>query len=54
MAKNTDKGYRHGEIKKRSQVQNPISKEWIKRDRKTGQFMAGKKSKTPFKGVREE
>lgn len=46
---------RHGAVKKRSQVKNPKTGIWIKRNSKTGQFMDGKtSSKTPFKGVRKE
>lgn len=43
---------RHGAIRKRSQVKNPKTGIWTKRDSETGQFMDGKtSSKTPFKGV---
>ncbi|MBO4301836.1 hypothetical protein J5839_00595 [Methanosarcinaceae archaeon] len=59
MASNTGNGSRRGAVgseKKgnpRSQVQTP-SGTWIKRDGKTGKFMAGKKDGKPFKGVRKE
>lgn len=52
MAKN--KG-RAGEIKKRSQFLNPITRLWQKRSRKSGRIMDVKtSSKRPFKGVRKE
>lgn len=46
---------RHGAVKKRSQVKNPKTSIWTKRDSETGKFMDGKTSgKKPFKGVRKE
>jgi len=39
MAKNTGKGYREGEVRDRSQVFNPVTKRWTKRDGDTGEFM---------------
>lgn len=54
MAKNTGKGHRRGEVKDRSQVQNPKTGEWTKRDSETGRFLDGKKDDSPFKGVRKE
>lgn len=36
MAKNTGKGYRQGEVRDRSQVRNPKSQTWTKRDAGTG------------------
>lgn len=53
MAKNTGKGYRRGEVRDRSQVQNPKTGEWTKRNGDTGRFMDGKPG-VPFKGVRKE
>lgn len=47
-------GRRHGQVRGRSQVQNPVTKQWTKRDTDTGRFMDGKKDGTPFKGVRKE
>ena len=48
-------GRRHGAIKKRSQVQNPKTGIWVKRDSETGRFIDGKTSSDkPFKGVRKE
>lgn len=56
MAKNAPVGdnSRKGAVKKRSQVHNPKTDKWIKRDATTGQFMDSKKDGTPFKGVRKE
>ncbi len=56
MAKNapTGDGHRKGMIKRRSQTFNPITKKWVKRNSKTGQFMDVKQGGTPFKGVRKE
>lgn len=52
MATNTGSGYRIGAVKGRSQVKTPGG--YIKRDTKTGRFVAGKKDGSPFKGVRRE
>lgn len=46
-------GHRHGAVRDRSQVLNPTTKIWTKRD-ESGKFMDGKKDGTPFKGVRKE
>lgn len=46
---------RKGAVKDRSQVLNPKTGLWVKRDAGTGQFMDVKTSDpTPFKGVRKE
>lgn len=46
---------RHGAVKNRSQVKNPKTGLWVKRNTDNGQFMDAKtSSKTPFKGVRKE
>lgn len=46
---------RHGAVKSRSQVKNPKTGVWTKRDSETGRFMDGKtSSKSPFKGIRKE
>lgn len=45
---------RHGAVKERSQVLNPKTEIWTKRDTNTGQFMDGKADGKPFKGVRKE
>lgn len=47
-------GCRKGAIRKRSQILNPKTKIWTKRNSITGKFMAGKKNGEPFKGVRRE
>lgn len=56
MAKNKPYGdnARVGAVKSRSQIYNPKTKTWTKRDAETGKFMNGKKDGTPFKGVRKE
>jgi hypothetical protein len=54
MARNTGKSYRQGSVSKRSQVLNPSTGMWTKRDTKTGQFTAARKSGGSFKGVRKE
>ncbi|MBP3367700.1 MAG: hypothetical protein J6K96_12060 [Treponema sp.] len=45
---------RIGAVRKRSQVQNPKTSLYVKRDADTGRFMDAKKDGTPFKGVRKE
>ena len=55
MAKNGAKGGgRAGAVSKRSQVQNPKTGLWTKRDASTGQFMAVKKTGGKFRGVKRE
>jgi len=56
LAKNssTGDGHRNGAVKGRTQVHNPKTDTWVKRDSTTGKFMAGKKDGTPFKGVTKE
>lgn len=56
MATNPPKGdgHRNGAVRSRSQVQNPMTGQWVKRDAGTGKFMDVKKDGTPFKGVRKE
>jgi hypothetical protein len=54
MGKNTGKNFREGEEKHRSQTFNPKTKEWVKRDTKTGEFLRVDKTGKPFKGVRKE
>ena len=57
MAKNPPVGdnARKGAVRERSQVFNPKTGNWVKRDKNTGQFMDVKtSSKKPFKGVRKE
>ena len=46
---------RVGAVKGRTQVFNPVTGLWTKRDTQTGKFMDVKTSdNTPFKGVRKE
>lgn len=45
---------RKGAVKSRSQVKNPKTKRYVKRDSKTGRFMDVKSDSKPFKGVRKE
>ena len=47
-------GARKGAVRKRSQVLNPVTEQFVKRDAETGQFMDVKQDGTPFKGVRKE
>ncbi len=59
MAKNTGEGYRVGSVDNRTQVQNPVTGDWTKRDRdpdseSAGEFMDVKSGGTPFKGVAKE
>jgi hypothetical protein len=54
MGRNTGHGYRQGEVRERSQVQNPKTGDWIKRDTETGEFVRIKHDGEPFKGVRRE
>ena len=44
-------GHRNGMVKGRSQVLNPITKQYVKRDTSTGRFMDAKTSGGKFKGV---
>lgn len=54
MAKNTGKGYRQGSVNDRTQVQNPNTGQWVKRDTETRRFMDVKEDGKPFKGVAKE
>lgn len=56
MAKNGKSGdnHRNGAVKDRSQVYNPKTEHWVKRDTGNGQFIDGKSDEKPFKGVRKE
>jgi len=54
MAKNTGEGHREGEVRERSQVYNPVTKKWTKRDSDTEEFIDVKQNGEPFKGVRKE
>jgi hypothetical protein len=54
MAKNTGRGTRAGAVSGRSQVQNPKTGMWVKRDSTNGQFVQAKTSGGSFKGVPKE
>jgi hypothetical protein len=47
-------GHRKGAVRDRSQVFNPKTKDWTKRDTGTGRFKDRKADSKPFKGVRKE
>lgn len=51
MAKNIS---RTGQIKKRKQVHNPVTKLWTKVNTITGKFMDVKTTSGLFKGVRKD
>jgi hypothetical protein len=55
MAKNKTPGdnRRVGAVKTRSQIKNPITGTWTKRDEKSGKFLDVKADPKPFKGVRK-
>lgn len=56
MARNKPVGdnARKGAVKKRSQVLNPKTNLYVKRDAETGKFMDVKTTGGKFKGVRKE
>lgn len=54
MATNSGKDSRKGAVKNRSQVFNPTTGNYIKRDTQTGKFIDVKTDGKPFKGVRKE
>ncbi|KLE32375.1 hypothetical protein [Aurantiacibacter luteus] len=59
MAKNTGEGYREGSVDDRTQVKNPVTGLYAKRNREdgsegNGRFMDVKLDGEPFKGVAEE
>lgn len=56
MAKNPPigDGHRIGAVRQRSQVLNPRTGLYVKRNAENGQFMDVKQDGTPFKGVRKE
>ncbi|GGD57986.1 hypothetical protein GRI62_01790 [Erythrobacter arachoides] len=59
MAKNTGEGYREGSVDNRTQVHNPVTNQFVKRNRDpesggNGQFMDVKQDGEPFKGVAHE
>jgi hypothetical protein len=56
MATNPPKGdgHRNGAVRDRTQVKNPVTHLWSKRDANTGRFIDVKKDGDRFKGVRRE
>jgi hypothetical protein len=59
MAKNTGKGFRKGSVDERTQVENPKTDDWVKRNQDPnseheGEFMDNKQDGEPFKGVAKE
>lgn len=54
MATNQGKSVRKGAVRKRSQVYNPSTGHYVKRDSETGRFIDVKSDGKPFKGVRKE
>ena len=56
MATNPPKGdgHRKGAVRERSQVLNPKTDQWIKRDTDTGRFIDVNQNGKPHKGVRKE
>lgn len=55
MATNTGKGSRKGSVDNRTQLDlDPKRGKFVKRDRKTGQFIDLKEDNEPFKGVAKE
>lgn len=47
-------GHRNGAVRHRSQVLNPKTEQWVKRNKDTGRFVDVKQDGKPFKGVRKE
>jgi hypothetical protein len=56
MATNPPKGddHRNGAVRERSQVYNPHTDRYVKRDTESGRFLDQKADRRPFKGVRKE
>ncbi|MGI4813667.1 MAG: hypothetical protein ACRYG5_11285 [Janthinobacterium lividum] len=54
MAKNTGDGHRIGSVDGRSQIKNPRTNQWVKRNDSNGQFMGQKADGDPYKGVAKE
>jgi hypothetical protein len=58
MAKNTGDDHRIGSVDDRTQVHNPVTGRWTKRDRSDGEgagrFMDVKSDGEPFKSVAKE
>jgi hypothetical protein len=51
MAANIGEDFRKGAVRERVQLQNPVTKQWVKVDTKTGKIVDTKKTPGPFKGV---
>lgn len=49
-----DDNRRHWAVKGRSQIFNPKTEQWVKRNTQTGKFMDVKQDGTKFQGVRKE
>ncbi len=47
-------GHRIGAVRQRSQVFNPKTVQWVKRDTQTGRFLDVNQNGKPHKGVRKE
>lgn len=56
MATNPPKGdgHRQGAVRERSQVLNPKTDQWVKRDTDTGRWVDVNQNGKPHKGVRKE
>jgi hypothetical protein len=59
MAKNTGSGTRKGAVTGRTQIKNPVTKQWVERDEgegspNKGEFKNVKEDGKPFKGVAKE
>lgn len=56
MATNPPKGdgHRNGQVRNRSQIKNPHTGLWQKRDTSTGQWVDINQNGNPHKGVRKE
>lgn len=56
MATNPPKGdgHRNGQVNDRSQMKNPVTGLWQKRDTETGQWIDVNQNGKPHKGVRKE
>ena len=54
MATNRGKNSRNGAVKDRSQVYNPSTGNYVKRDTSTGRFIDVKSDGKPFRGITKE
>ena len=53
MAKNTGQGSREGMVKDRAQILHPVTGRFVKIDTTTGRIVDTKKTKGPYKGIRD-